>query len=118
VDREKSRRPPDIYRFTHTHSTAIASQSYQQMQHDNNKVAILKDCDAIPGLRRALGPQRGDYYGRLLWQRGGTLDVKLLELLCFTRVRYKAKVTRALKLAYDGPAKSLAKGAEKCESLK
>ena len=41
--------------------------------------------------------------------QGGTLDVKLLELLCFTRTRYKAKVTRALKMDNSGSAKSLGK---------
>ena len=34
---------------------------------DNHKALIVKDCDAIPSLRRILGPQRGDYYGR--WSR-------------------------------------------------
>jgi len=38
--------------------------------------------------------------------QGGTLDVKLLELLCFTHMRFKAK----LKISNDGLAKSLGKG--------
>jgi len=42
--------------------------------------------------------------------QGGTLDVKLLELLCITRTRYKNKVRRALKMEYGGSAKSLGKG--------
>jgi len=42
--------------------------------------------------------------------QGGTLDVKLLELLCFTRTRYKNKVARALKMTNDGSAKSIGKG--------
>jgi len=42
--------------------------------------------------------------------QGGTLDVKLLELLCFTRARYKAKAARALKIEKGGSAKSLGRG--------
>jgi hypothetical protein len=42
--------------------------------------------------------------------QGGTLDVKLLELLCFTRTRYKNKVTRALLMENGGSAKSIEKG--------
>ena len=42
--------------------------------------------------------------------QGGTLDVNLLELLWFTRHRYKAKVARALKIENGGSAKSLGKG--------
>jgi len=34
--------------------------------------------------------------------QGGTLDVKLLELLCTTRKHHKAKVARALKMENDG----------------
>jgi len=40
----------------------------------------------------------------------GTVDVKLIELLCCTRVCYRNKVTRALKMENDGSVKSLAKG--------
>ena len=40
--------------------------------------------------------------------QGGTLDVKLLELLCFTH--YKNKVTRTLKMENHGAAKSIGKG--------
>ena len=78
------------------------------MQHDNHKVAIVKDCDAIPSLRRALGPPNAVI--TMADDQAGTLDVKLLELLCSTRVRYKANVARALKIANGGSAKSLAKG--------
>ena len=42
--------------------------------------------------------------------QGGTLDVKLLELLCTTRKHHKAKVARALKMQYDSSAESFAKG--------
>jgi len=42
----------------------MATKSYEQVQHDNYKVVIVKDCDAIPFLRRTSGPRRGDYYGR------------------------------------------------------
>jgi len=44
--------------------------------------------------------------------QGGRLDVKLLELLCFTRTRYKNKVARALKMKNDGSAKSIGKGCQ------
>ena len=40
----------------------------------------------------------------------GILDVKLLELLCITRLCYTAKVTRALRMKSDGLDKSFAKG--------
>ena len=39
--------------------------------------------------------------------QGGTLDVKLLELLCLTRTRYKSRVARALKKENDCLAKSI-----------
>jgi len=42
--------------------------------------------------------------------QGGTLDVKLLELLCFTRMHHRRKVARALKIKNDGSAKSIEKG--------
>jgi len=42
--------------------------------------------------------------------QGGTLDVKLLELLCFTRTRYNSRVARALKKINDGLAKSMNRG--------
>jgi len=43
-----------------------------------------------------------------------TLDVKLLELLCFTRTRHKAKVAKALKRANDGLPKSINR---RCRSI-
>jgi len=42
--------------------------------------------------------------------QGGTLDVKLLELLCFIRTRYRNKVTRALRMEKGGSAKNPYKG--------
>ena len=36
--------------------------------------------------------------------QGGTLDVKLLKMLCLTRMRYKNKVTRALEMENGGSA--------------
>jgi len=45
----------------------------------------------------------------LVDDQGGTLDVKLLELLCFTRTRYEAKARRALKMENGGLAASLGK---------
>jgi len=42
--------------------------------------------------------------------QGGTLDVKMLELLFLTCLRYKAKVARALKMQNYGSAKIFAKG--------
>jgi len=69
------------------------------VQHVNHKVAIVTDCDAIPSLRRTLGPHA---VITMADDQGGTLDVKLLELLCFKRTRYKDKVGRALKMENDG----------------
>ena len=42
--------------------------------------------------------------------QGGTLDVKLLELLCFTRTRYKNKVADTRKRENDGLPKSMNAG--------
>jgi len=44
----------------------------------------------------------------------GTLDVKLLELLCFTRTKYKNKGSTALKMKNDGLPKSMNRG---CQSI-
>jgi len=46
--------------------------------------------------------------------QGHTPDVKLLELLCFTRTRHKAKVADALKREKEGLPKSINKG---CQSI-
>jgi len=75
------------------------------VQHDNHKTAIVKDCDDIPSLRRTLDPNA---VITMADDQGGTLDVKLLELLCFTH--YKNKVTRTLKMENHGAAKSIGKG--------
>jgi len=50
------------------------------VQHENHKVVIVKDCEAIPNLRRTLGPQPSESYAN---DQDNTLDIKLLELLCF-----------------------------------
>jgi len=42
--------------------------------------------------------------------QGSTLDVKLLELFCFTRRRFKAKAAKALKMENNGSSISLGKG--------
>jgi len=42
--------------------------------------------------------------------QGGTLDVKLLELMCFTPARYKVKAARALKMEKGGSAKRFGEG--------
>jgi len=39
----------------------------------------------------------------------GTLDAKLLELLCLKLMRYQAKAARVLKMQNDGSAQSLGK---------
>ena len=46
--------------------------------------------------------------------QGRTLDVKLLELLCFTRTRYKDKVADARKRENDGLSKQMHVG---CQSI-
>jgi len=42
--------------------------------------------------------------------QGGTLDVKLLDLLAVTCTRYKNKVTKTLKMENDGSANSMGRG--------
>jgi len=47
---------PPRHERIYTQSTAIDSQSTQQVQHNNHKVALFKDCDAIPGLQEHWDP--------------------------------------------------------------
>ena len=87
----------------------MATKSYEQVQHDNYKVVIVKDCDAIPFLRRTSGPRRGDYYGR--WSRRYTRR-QAARVVVFHSYALQNKVTRALRIEKGGSAKALQRGAE------
>jgi len=81
------------------------------VRHENHKAAIFTHCDAIP-----IFEQHWDHNAVITLgdDQGRTLDVKLLELLCFTRTRYKDKVADARKRENDGLSKQMHVG---CQSI-
>jgi len=98
----KERSHPHRHGRIYTKQTAIDCCRYAKVQHDNHKVAIVKDCDAIPGHRRTLGPQRGDYYGR--WSRRYTRRRQAAQIVVFSA---HALQSQSCKSTQDGELCSL-----------
>jgi len=107
MDRKKGSRhgpPPDINGFTHSKQT-LQQKVMNKFSMTTTKLRLTKIVTPSPVFEEHWDPNT---VISLVDDQGGTLDVKLLELLCLTCRRYKARVARAFKIMNDGSGKSLA----------
>ena len=107
MDRKKGSRhgpPPDINGFTHSKQT-LQQKVMNKFSMTTTKLRLTKIVTPSPVFEEHWDPNT---VISLVYDQGSTLDVKLLELLCLTCRRYKARVARAFKIMNDGSGKSLA----------
>jgi len=98
--------PPDLDGFKHNQQP-LPGAVMQKCRMTNTKLRLSKIVTTFPVFDEHWDPNA---VITMADDQGGTLDVKLLELLCFTRTRYKNKVTRILNMENDGSAKRIGKG--------
>jgi len=106
VDRKKGSRhglPPDINGIRHSKQLPL-QKVMNKFSMTTTKLRLTKIVTPFPVFEEHWDPNT---VISLAGGQGGTLDVKLLELLCFTRTFDKNKFARALILEKGGAAKSL-----------
>jgi hypothetical protein len=106
VDRQCGPNPPDLDGFKHNQQPML-HRAVKKCSMITTKLRLSMIVTPFPVFKEHWDPNA---VITMADDQGGTLDVKLLELLCITRTRYKNKVRRALKMEYGGSAKSLEKG--------
>ena len=106
VDRPGGPKPPDLDGFKHNQQI-LPDAGMRKCGMKTTKLRLSKIVTQFPVFEEHWDPNA---VITMSCDQGGTLDVKLLELLCFTRTRYKRNVARALKMKKDGSAKSIRKG--------
>jgi len=105
-DRSARKSPPDINGFIHSQQP-LTNKVISKCSMITTKLRLSKIVTPFLVFEEHGDP---DSVITMADDQGGTLDVNLLELLCFTRQRYKAKFTRALTMENSCLAKSLGKG--------
>ena len=105
VDRGRSKRPPDINGSIHSQQPLI-NKVINKCSTITTKLRVSKIVTPFPVFEERWDPNS---VMTLADDQGGTFDVNLLQLLCFTRQRYTAKVAEVLKMEKGGSAKSIGK---------
>jgi len=100
VARKHGANRPDLDGFKHNQQPLL-DRVIQKCSMTTTKLRLSKIVTPFPVFKEHLEPNA---VITMADDQGGTLDVKLLELLCFTSKRHKAKVARALKMENDGLA--------------
>jgi len=103
VDRPPGRYPPDLDGFKHNQQPLLA-RVMTKCSMITTKLRLSKIVTPFPVFEQHWDPNA---VVTMADDRGGRLDVKLLELLCFTRTQYKNKGSRALKMKNDALPKSI-----------
>jgi len=96
-------RPPDLTGFKHNQQSML----YRDMKKcgmKTTKLAFSHIVTPFPVFEQHWDPNAVITLGD---DQGSTLDVKLLELLCFTRARYRDKVAGARKRENDALSKTM-----------
>jgi len=110
VDRPPGRNPPDLDGFKHIQQPLL-DRDVQKCSLKTTKLRLSKIVTPFPVFEENWDPNA---VITIADDQGHTLDVKLLELLCFTRQCHKSKVTTELKREKEGLLKSINKG---CRSI-
>ena len=110
VDRPPDCNPPDLDGFKDSQQQLLDSD-VQKCLLKTTKLGLSKIVTPFPVFEENWAPNS---VITIADDQGHTLDVKLLESLCFTRRRHKSKVTSALKREKEGLLKSINKG---CQSI-
>ena len=106
VARKHGANRPDLDGFKHNQQPLL-DRVIQKCSMTTTKLRLSKIVTQFPVFEEHWDPNAVIIMAD---DQGGTLDVKLLELLCFTRTRCTRKVATALKTKNDGSAKSIGKG--------
>jgi len=106
VDRQCSPNPPDLDGFKHNQQPML-HRAVKKCSMITTKLRLSMIVTPFPVFKEHWDPNA---VITMADDQGGTLDVKLLELLCFTRTRYKNKVADARKRENDGLPKSMNAG--------
>jgi len=106
VDRPPGRYAPDLDGFKHNQQPLLA-RVMTKYSMITTKLRLSKIVTPFPVFEQHWDPNA---VVTMADDRGGRLDVKLLELLCFTRTQYKNKASRALKMKNDALPKSINRG--------
>jgi len=110
VDRPPDRYPPDLDIFKHNEQPLLA-RVMTKCNMITTKLRLSKIVTPFPVFEEHWDPNA---VITMADDQDGTLDVKLLELLCYTCTRYKNKGATALKMKNDGLPKSMNRG---CQSI-
>jgi len=110
VDRPPGRYPPDLDGFKDSQE-AMFARVMTKCSIITTKLRLSKIVTPFPVFEEHWDPNA---VITMADDQGGILDVKLLELLCFTPTRHKPKAAEALKRENDGLPKSINRG---CRSI-